>query len=158
MTFNPRPKLKDSPDYVTKEKKRTPIKQRSAKKIKEMETDQGMLKFFIQIWNSRKPCTDFKPREYATVEDWREHTSQYRVDCVTYEPIRNMVPQNFAHVLSKQTYGKWRKETKNICLMSMESHALQEFSTKSKLIEQGEGGFFFYEYQELLKQEYNTIS
>jgi hypothetical protein len=37
---------------------------------------------------------------------------------------------------------------------SFETHQIQEFSAKSKLIELGPGGFWFLEYKQILKEEY----
>lgn len=151
--YTPRPKQGMPPKKQPKQLKRTPIKQRSSKKLKEIEEGEGMLDFFIEVWNSRKSGKLFVAREYATVEEWREHTSQYRVDCITYLPIVNMVPANFMHVLTKNK-TKFKKEPRNICMGYAFTHHIQEFGTQKQLIGHGPGGFWFIEYKQVLKEEY----
>lgn len=152
--YTPRPKQGLPQKKPKTPLKRTRIKPRSDKAIKEIKDGEGMLDFFIEVWNSRKSGQLFVARDYASAEEWRAHTSQYRVDCVTYEPIVNMVPANFMHVLTKRRYSRWKKVQKNICMGSFETHQIQEFSAKSKLIELGPGGFWFLEYKQILKEEY----
>jgi len=151
--FNPRPKAKDLPGYVPKEKKQKPIRKVSEKKSIKNEVEGGMLLFFIKVWNSRLPGDQFEKREYSSVEEWRDHTSKYRVDCVTYEPIKHMMPGCFMHVLTKN-HTEWTKNPRNICMGSFDTHQVQEFEPKSKLVERGPGGFWFNEYKEELKAEY----
>jgi len=151
--YTPRPKTGLPQKKPKTQLKRTRIKPRSDKAIKEIKDGEGMLDFFIEVWNSRKSGQLFVARDYATAEEWREHTSQYRVDCVTYMPILHMEPANFMHVLTKRRYSRWKKVYKNICMGSFETHQIQEFQAKSKLVEHGPGGFWFNEYKEKLKEE-----
>lgn len=153
--FTPRPKKGLPPKKPKSNLKRTPIKKKSAKALKAIKEGEGMLDFFVGIWMQRKPGKLFEPRQYTSAEEWREHTSQYRVCCVTYQPITNMVPGNFMHVLTKN-HSKFKKDPKNICLGTYETHQIQEFQPKSKLIEHGPGGFWFWEYKQKLKEEYEN--
>ena len=153
--YDPRPKPERSPKKQPKPLKRTTIKQRSEKKLKEIENNEGMLAFFVLEWTKRKSGSGFIEREYATVEEWREHTSQYRVCCVTYESLPLFMPGQMMHVLTKN-YSRWKKESKNICCGKYEIHQIQEFGTRNQLIEAGPGGFWFAEYKEELKEEYHT--
>ena len=151
--YTPRPKTGLPQKKPKTPLKRTRIKPRSDKAIKEIRDGEGMLDFFIEVWNSRKSGKLFVARDYATAEEWRAHTAQYRVDCVTYEPIVNMVPANFMHVLTRR-HTKWKREPKNICLGHFLTHRIQEHGVSNQLIELGPGGFWFLEYKQILKEEY----
>lgn len=153
VRFNPQPKK-----GIPQKKPKAPLKRTRIKYKKvEPKEHQSMLKFFIDIWGARLSGSLFIPREYINVEEWRQHTSQHRVDCITYEPIHNMIVHNFMHVLTKR-HTKWKYEPKNICMGTMDTHHIQEFMPKSKLIEHGPGGKWFLLYQETLKSEYESLT
>lgn len=143
--FRPKPKGGLKP-----KKEKAPLKRVA---IKKKQSRDGMLKFFIEIWMGRLPGDQFEKREYTSVEDWRQHTSQYRVCCVTYETLHYPVAGSFMHVLTKG-HTKWKKNPDNICLGLYRTHQIQEFEGEQKLIEHGEGGKWFIEYKNKLKSEY----
>lgn len=152
--YTPRPKTGMPQKKPYPGLKRTAIKRVSVKKQKEDKEDGGLIKLFVDIWTERKPGSRLPPMpEITCLQDWMDYVSPYRVCFVTLEPIINMVPGNFLHVLTKN-HSKWKKNPRNIVLGTFAIHQLQEFRVKNLLIEAGPGGFWFWELRDLLKQEY----
>lgn len=131
--------------------KRTPIKK------KRVEKERNLMDLFVRIWTERKPGSQFVKREYMSMEEWYEHTKQYRVCCVTYKPIKNMVPGSFAHVLTRN-HTRYREKDFNVVLLSYyydtNVHGCFDHGTKMDFLKLGPGAKYLLEYQQFLKQQY----
>lgn len=69
--------------------------------------------------------------------------------------IKKFDVQNFAHILPKGAYPKYRLLDRNIVLMTPENHHKQHSVAKSDLIKQGQRWADFFALQDELRIEYN---
>lgn len=145
--YTPRPKVGMPPKKPYKGIKRTAIKVKRKK--------EGMLSFMVENWNNRLPGQWYEVREYKDAQDWFDHTSKYRVCCVTYLPLQEFNVGSCMHVLTKHN-TRFKTEHFNLVLGQYSVHQAQEFASHDKLEKLGPGGKWFWEYQQLLRERYNT--
>ncbi len=125
----------------------------------DQEKDVSMLQLFLNIWEERKPGFQFNVPddiENLTLDEYLALVSPYRVCFVTLQPIKVFRLDLFSHCLTKRTWGKMKKDKRNIVLVQPFIHTIWEFESRDKLKDYP-GYNFLLELTQRLKEEYPKL-